>query len=35
PYTEIPSVWFHDLLQPDGRPYQGTEAQTIRTLNGA
>ncbi|MGH3553737.1 MAG: cellulase family glycosylhydrolase [Mycobacterium sp.] len=35
PYTEIPSVWFHDLLRPDGRPFQGTEAQTIRTLNGA
>ncbi|HYB38484.1 MAG TPA: 1,4-beta-xylanase, partial [Mycobacterium sp.] len=34
PYTTIPDVWFHDLLRPDGRPYQDTEIQTIRTLTG-
>jgi Cellulase (glycosyl hydrolase family 5) len=34
PYTTIPKVWFHDLLRPDGRPYQNTETQTIRTLSG-
>ncbi|HYB38995.1 MAG TPA: hypothetical protein VEF72_26880, partial [Mycobacterium sp.] len=32
PYTTIPDVWFHDLLRPDGRPYQDTEIQTIRRL---
>ena len=32
PYTTPPKVWFHDLLQPDGRPYQDSEIQTIRTL---
>jgi hypothetical protein len=32
PYTSIPRVWFHDLLRPDGRPFQDTEVQTIRTL---
>ncbi|MDT5265116.1 MAG: hypothetical protein QOI90_1742, partial [Mycobacterium sp.] len=34
PYTEPPKVWFSDLLQPDGRPYQDSEIQTIRTLAG-
>jgi hypothetical protein len=34
PYTTVPKVWFHDLLQPDGRPYKDTEIQTIRTLTG-
>ncbi|HZU49027.1 MAG TPA: 1,4-beta-xylanase [Mycobacterium sp.] len=28
-YTAIPQVWFHDLLHPDGRPYQDTEIQVI------
>ncbi|GBE65481.1 hypothetical protein MFM001_19430 [Mycobacterium sp. MFM001] len=32
PYTAIPKVWFHDLLHPDGRPYQSAEIQTIRNL---
>jgi hypothetical protein len=32
PYTAPPPVWFHDLLQPDGRPYRNGEIQTIRTL---
>ena len=34
PYTTIPEVWFHDLLQPDGRPYQGTEMDAIEGLTG-
>jgi len=34
PYTTPPKVWFHDLLQPDGRPYQHAEIQTIRNLSG-
>ena len=32
PYTTIPEVWFHDLLRPDGRPYQGTEMDAIQGL---
>ncbi len=32
PYTTPPTVWFHDLLQADGRPYQDTE---IQLLSGA
>jgi hypothetical protein len=35
PYTTIPTPWFHDLLRPDGRPYQGSEIQTIRTLSAS
>jgi len=34
PYREIPDVWFHDLLQPDGRPFRDDEIQTIRQLTG-
>lgn len=34
PYTSIPKVWFHDLLRPDGRPFQDTEALTTRKLTG-
>jgi Cellulase (glycosyl hydrolase family 5) len=34
PYPSIPDVWFHDLLQPDGRPFQESEIQTIRQLTG-
>jgi len=34
PYTTIPEVWFHDLLLPDGRPYQGTEMDAIQGLTG-
>lgn len=33
PYKSIPKVWFHDLVRPDGRPFQNTEIQTIRTLS--
>ena len=33
PYTlQQPSVWFHDLLQPDGTPYRPREAEIFRTL---
>ncbi len=32
PYTTIPKVWFHDVLQPDGRSFQDNEIQTVRTL---
>ena len=35
PYTTIPKVWFHDLLRPDGRPFQDTEALTTRKLAGS
>jgi hypothetical protein len=34
PYTAPPKVWFHDLLQPDGRPYRDSEMQTVRSLAG-
>lgn len=34
PYTAPPREWFHDLLQPDGRPYRDHEAHTIRQLTG-
>jgi hypothetical protein len=35
PYTTPPKIWFSDLLEPDGRPYQASEIQTIRRLTGA
>jgi hypothetical protein len=34
PYPAPPPVWFHDLLQPDGRPYRGGEIDAIRKLTG-
>jgi hypothetical protein len=34
PYATIPEVWFHDLLLPDGRPFQDSELQTLGTLAG-
>jgi hypothetical protein len=34
PYRTAPKVWFSDLVQPDGRPYQDSEIQTIRRLTG-
>jgi hypothetical protein len=34
PYTTPPAPWFHDLLTPEGRPYQISEIQTIRSLTG-
>jgi hypothetical protein len=35
PYKTAPTVWFHDLLQPDGRAYQVVECQTLQGLTGA
>jgi hypothetical protein len=32
PYTDVPKVWFHDLLRPNGRPFQDTEIRTIQSL---
>ncbi|MET0698205.1 MAG: 1,4-beta-xylanase, partial [Mycobacterium sp.] len=32
PYAHPPEPWFHDLLQPDGRPYRDSEIESIRTL---
>jgi hypothetical protein len=34
PYKTAPKVWFSDLVNPDGRPYQDSEIQTIRQLAG-
>ncbi|MCV7380332.1 1,4-beta-xylanase [Mycobacterium alsense] len=34
PYSAPPKVWFHDLLQPDGRPYRDSEFQAARSLAG-
>ena len=34
PYATVPKVWFHDLLQPDGRPYRDDEIQALRMLTG-
>lgn len=35
PQRDGPSVWFSDLLQPDGRPYRSGEIQAIQGLTGA
>lgn len=35
PYKGAPKTWFHDLLQPDGRPYRASEIEVIRKLTGA
>lgn len=34
PYSSVPDVWFHDLLRPDGRPYQNAEIQAVQKLTG-
>lgn len=34
PYPADPPVWFHDLLNPAGRPYRHDEIRTIRALTG-
>lgn len=35
PYTlEDPSVWFHEVLRPDGTPYRQAEVDLIRQLTG-
>ncbi len=33
PYQTIPNPWFHDLLRPDGRPFQDNEIQAIKSLS--
>lgn len=34
PYTtEAPTVWFHDVFYPDGRPYRQHEVDEIRSLS--
>ena len=36
PYTlQPPTVWFHDLLKPDGTPYREREAQILRSVSAA
>lgn len=36
PYvTEKPTIWFHDVLRPDGAPYREAEVQLIKRLAGA
>lgn len=35
PYVlEQPTVWFHEVYHPDGKPYREREAQIIRELTG-
>jgi hypothetical protein len=34
PYSAPPKVWFHDLIQPDGRPYRDSEFRAARSLAG-
>jgi hypothetical protein len=33
PYGRVPTVWFHDLLQPNGRPHRNAEVLTISNLS--
>jgi hypothetical protein len=36
PYVvEPPSIWFHDIFYPDGRPYREREVHLIRELTAA
>jgi hypothetical protein len=36
PYTlRPPTVWFHDLLHPDGTSYRAREIATIKALSAA
>jgi len=32
--SPVPEVWFHDMLKPDGKPYDPTEVDMIRALTG-
>jgi hypothetical protein len=34
-YTAEPPVWFHDILRPDGTPYDAKEAAFIRELTAS
>jgi hypothetical protein len=31
-YTAEPAVWFHDILRPDGKPFDAKETEFIRNL---
>lgn len=33
PYPTVPKVWFHDLLYPDGRPYQDSEIRIMSAVD--
>ncbi|HEY0411660.1 MAG TPA: 1,4-beta-xylanase [Allosphingosinicella sp.] len=36
PYVQRPpTIWFHDLVKPDGTPYREREAELFRSLRGA
>jgi len=36
PYVlQPPSVWFHEVFYPDGRPYREREAQLVRELTAS
>lgn len=36
PYTlQPPTVWFHDLLHPDGTPYRAREIEILRTVSAS
>jgi hypothetical protein len=35
PYRAVPKVWFHDLLRPDGQPFQDADTKTIQALGGS
>ena len=36
PYVDLqPTVWFHDVFYPDGRPYREREAQELRAFTTA
>ena len=32
PYAEEPEVWFHDILRPDGTPFDQTEVNFIKSM---
>lgn len=34
-FTEEPPIWFHDILRPDGTPFDSAEVKAIRELTGA
>lgn len=33
-YTAEPELWFHEILHPDGSPYQPDEVELIRSMTG-
>ena len=34
PYTGEPPEWHHDVLRPDGTPYDAEETKLIKKLTG-